>query len=109
MLYVALIFCWSSRPIPEGAPLPRFTGSDKLLHWAEYLLFGLLAFKAFAPHTSTQLFAVLLIALLYAASDEVHHLFVPQREASIFDWGADALGAFTALWVRTKFADHFRA
>ena len=109
ILYAVLIFYWSSRPIPEEAPLPRFAGSDKLLHWAEYLLFGLLAFKAFAPHTQTQLFAVLLIVLLYAASDEVHHLFVPQREASIFDWGADALGIFTALGLRWKLAAHFRA
>ncbi len=109
ILYAVLIFYWSSRPIPEEAPLPRFPGSDKLMHWAEYLLFGLLAFKAFAPRTNTQLFAVLLISLSYAASDEVHHLFVPQREASMIDWGADALGAFTALWVRAKFPDHFQA
>ena len=32
------------------------------------------------------------VTTLYAASDELHQLFVPGRDSSVFDWTADAIG-----------------
>lgn len=107
MIYAALIFYLSSQPIPEEAPLPSFPGSDKLIHWTEYFLFGLLALKACSPKSGRGVVVVVFISIGYAASDELHQLFVPTRVASIFDWGVDSLGVLSGLFLRRWFPDRF--
>ncbi|MCR4404686.1 MAG: VanZ family protein [Candidatus Acetothermia bacterium] len=97
LLYSGLIFWLSSLPLPEGSPVFPFAHGDKLWHFLEYLLFGLLAWKAFNPRDARGLGLALIIALAYAGSDELHQLFVPTRSASILDWGADSLGALGGL------------
>jgi VanZ family protein len=34
-----------------------------------------------------------ILASVYAATDEWHQLFVPQRSADVADWAADVVGA----------------
>lgn len=99
IIYAALIFWLSSRPFPAGPPLFHFDYGDKLWHLLEYLLFGLLAWKAFLPRSRGGLALALFISLGYAGSDELHQLFVPTRAASLLDWGADALGAIGGLFL----------
>ena len=103
-LYAGLIFYLSSRPFPAGTPLFRFRYSDKLLHFLEYIIFGLLAWQAFLPRDARGLALTLLIACGYAGSDELHQAFVPTRTASIFDWLADAGGIIAGVALL-----HFRA
>jgi len=100
--YLAVIFVGSSIP---GLPDPGV--SDKTAHLAEYGVLGVLMVRGLvgrawtSPSLVAALSAVLLCAL-YAASDEVHQLFVPTRQFDVFDMIADASGAALAagmLWA----------
>jgi len=47
----------------------------------------------------------LLLVVLYAATDEFHQLFVPNRQASVIDVLIDSTGAFIGLlvaWIVSK-------
>jgi VanZ family protein len=44
----------------------------------------------------------LLLAIVYAASDEIHQTLVPGRNGSILDVLIDGSGALTALWIFSK-------
>jgi len=98
--YAALIFFVSSMTkFPDTTPY--FFGADKLAHFAEYFLFGLLirrwldslarpSFKRHAFWLTTA------FGLLYAVSDEWHQSFVPGRDASLWDVFFDGSGIMTA-------------
>jgi VanZ family protein len=98
--YASLIFYFSSLSHPEER-LPEFLIkeiSDKLLHLMEYGMLATLCYRAFrwaaAPSAARRAVVLaILVASAYAATDEVHQLFVPLREASWMDWTADTIGA----------------
>ena len=87
----------SSPPVPGNV-------NDKLLHTIEYFGLGLLVFRAIAggllrrPSATTVAFC-LLITVAYAASDEMHQFFTPDRTPDVRDLLADATGATLALIV----------
>jgi len=89
-VYASLVFIMSSMTMSGGQPLLRFRGGDKVLHFLEFGLFYLLAWKAFSRH---RFVAAFLLTAFYAGSDEFHQIFVFTREASILDWLADIAGA----------------
>ncbi len=93
LAYAALIFWLSSQPNPLPALTERFW--DKAVHFAEYGALGALLLVALRESRVAPLRAAVLAALvasLYAASDEVHQSFVPERDADVRDWLADTLG-----------------
>jgi VanZ family protein len=102
IVYAGLIFLLSALPHPEEA-LPSFMGgiSDKVLHLIEYGVLGALCYRAFrraagewgARHA---LWLAILTATMYGVSDELHQIFVPPREADLWDLAADAGGAALA-------------
>ena len=81
--------------------------SDKMAHFSEYAVLGLLLARALAgPRwlsiTLPYVAGALILAALYGASDEFHQWFVPGRDADLRDLAADALGACAstgALWA----------
>jgi VanZ family protein len=94
ILWMALIFYLSSQSDP--APAVTAVVWDKALHLAGYavqaILFGrALTGEGFGP-AGAALGAVVL-ASLYAASDELHQAWTPMRMADARDWVADTLGA----------------
>ncbi len=94
-LYAGIIFYISSipKPLPQIS-IPYF---DKFLHVIEYVIFGILAARAFknSPrevlHKNFKILAVL-AAVAYGTSDEFHQLFVSYRACDIFDIMADLVG-----------------
>ena len=85
----------------------------KCAHLAEYAILGLLVWRALrkpVPHDPrpwrwSSAGGALLIIALYASSDEIHQLFVPQREGKIHDVVIDTIGAalaLLALWAIGK-------
>jgi VanZ family protein len=81
----------------------------KCAHFVNYFIFGLLLFRAIRmPHRGWHwrwAFLALLIAALYASSDEIHQIFVPSRGASIWDALLDtaaAGAAQAAIWAAMK-------
>ena len=100
LVYAALIFHFSS----ESDPLPfvRVTVWDKALHTIEYAGLAVLVARAlFAEGLSAVVGISVSIAVvaLYAATDEWHQLYVPSRDASVFDWTADLVGAAVGTTV----------
>jgi VanZ family protein len=85
-LHVGIIWAFSSRAGSEvGLPPPW----DKAAHFFSFALLGFLFAKAFnSPRLGFAL------AALYGIVDELHQSFVPLRDASFWDWVADALGAY---------------
>ena len=72
-------------------------------HVVEYFIFGVLLFRAVrAPVRGWDVrwaFLAILIAALYASSDEIHQIFVPSRGASIWDALLDTGAASVAQLV----------
>ena len=100
------IFILSSRsklPLPDSALFP---GMDKVLH---ALAFGCFAFSfsywlgrdMWKSKPAVCVLIVCIAAACYGASDEIHQMFVPGRDASVYDWIADCTGALAASLLRT--------
>ena len=94
LLYMALIFLFSSFPPPME--LPSFSFADKLAHLLEYGLLASLIYFALEKSQANfhPIFIPFLIAFLFGVSDEVHQYFVPGRDADVIDAVADAMGSF---------------
>jgi VanZ family protein len=106
---MSLIFYLSSL-----SGLPDFRGFDiamkKGAHLTVYAFLYLLLFRAFhsvrpesgRPSSRIYFFAVV-VAVLYAVSDEVHQSFVPLRNATLRDVVIDSVGIFLmSLLIRKK-------
>ena len=71
-------------------------------HFLAYFILGILitiAFKSSGAHRFHNLFIVLLFCIIYAASDEVHQMFVAGRGPRISDIYIDSVGAMAGITV----------
>jgi VanZ family protein len=101
--WAAVIFAFSSMP-SLGTDLGTWDLIlRKAAHVVEYAILGALLFRA----TRSPLLAVLL-AGLYAVSDEVHQTFVEGRVGAPLDVAIDTLGAAVGVFVWTRLADRRR-
>jgi len=94
LIYAGLIFALSCLPFSGGRPILPIPYGDKVIHFGEFFLFALLAAKSSLG--KRPLVAAVLLAGFYGGTDEFHQIFVPARDASIVDWGADLAGALCA-------------
>ena len=86
-----------------------FPFSDKVFHLVLYFGLGgltLWALRMTRLNGKISIFYIAFICVaLYGLSDELHQLFVPGREFSLFDLLADAVGAafgiLIAAWLAT--------
>jgi VanZ family protein len=74
----------------------------KLAHITEYAIFGLLLYHSFEPRhpegwNTRSAFSALVVAGLFALTDEYHQSFVPGRTASLVDCGIDTAGALLGM------------
>ena len=117
VLFAALIIFVSTMSSVSPPPL-GVTWTDKIYHFGEYFVYGLLIFHAFPNlHTSPKrkFYYVLLFlfGLAYGAIDERVQYYIPNRDSSPFDWMADAIGYLSAgtvfLVLRYRVARRSRA
>ena len=101
-LWVALILAVTSVPT---IPVPGRSGADKLGHFTLYFVLGLLTIRAGSGRApSGRRVAITLLAIaLFAAADEWHQRFIPERSAELADWVADVCGAAAAIATFTVF------
>jgi VanZ family protein len=96
IIYAIFIFLVSSIP---GNYIPNiFNFQSTVFHITEYAVFAFFinrALKACYPAAVpvNRFVWVLLIAVVYAISDEFHQKFVPNRSCSLYDVFCDGLGA----------------
>ncbi|MBR5507134.1 MAG: VanZ family protein [Clostridia bacterium] len=78
----------------------------KMCHFSEYALLSFLSFKmlvSYGLNRKNTLYAVL-IAVVYAVSDEIHQYFIPGRACRLFDIFLDSLGALTGWYITNRFS-----
>jgi VanZ family protein len=102
--WVVVIFVVSSIPAPPTLG-PEFPFRDKLAHFVEYVILGLLLFRSVRWEISASRWAtfgfLLSVAATMGALNELCQSFVPAREMSIGDWVADAAGAAAGIALLT--------
>jgi VanZ family protein len=100
VLMMGAIFFFSSIP---GSRLPFFGQWDVVVkkggHLTGYAMLGVAYFYALPPRLSISYRALmaLLMAVMFAVSDEFHQFFVEGRHSQLRDVMIDTLGATTAL------------
>lgn len=98
VVWAGVIFFLSSRP---GGDFPSWgIWVQKSFHVAEYALLAALLYRALRGHRlaiRTALLGAWVVAILYAASDEIHQLFIASRSGALTDVGIDAAGAALGL------------
>jgi len=105
LAYCGLIFYGSSRSYNINSfSIP---GTDKLIHFCEYFLLLVFTLRCFCyaggatVRKHCALFSII-FCLFYAASDELHQLFVPHRDCSLLDFAVDGAGILAAAWLLRK-------
>ena len=111
LAYMGAIFYMSSLP-GEDLPLPQFFLSDKIAHFITYAGLGvLIAFRAGLTDLLRGRHVVRwtkggwigpLVGIAYAAFDEFHQYFVPNRTLSAGDFAADVAGLLLGYWLVRK-------
>lgn len=105
VLWLLFIFVLSSMSIPV-AKLKAFRHQDKLVHFIEYGVLGMLLVRGVflsMERRRRNYWLCILVAVLYGLTDEFHQLFVPYRTADWMDWVADSLGIFVFAWTWLAF------
>jgi VanZ family protein len=97
VLWAAVIFAFSSIPSLSTHLGTWDTILRKLAHVTEYAVLGGLLLRALRSPA-----AAVVVATLYAVTDEVHQLFVEGRHGAPLDVAIDAVGALAGvlLWQR---------
>jgi len=110
IVWALAIFVSSSIPADKLPELVIFK-VDKLTHFVVFFLFAVLIHRAakfqnrFPSLSHHSLMVTVVVTILYGVVDEVHQSFVPNRDSSVMDLIADAVGATlyaTAVWLREK-------
>jgi VanZ family protein len=104
--WAAVIFLLSSIPGRSMPDVPQLK-YDKVLHALVYSVLGgsfYLALRHASSLTRARLVAAAaLFAIAYGVTDEVHQLFVPGRNADLFDVVADGVGGLLGASIATRF------
>jgi VanZ family protein len=105
-LFVRPFLLWLNPHMSEETIERVHYGIRKTAHFVEYAILGFLIWRvvqsaaALSGHGPAWHFRfALLLAALYAASDEAHQIFVPSREAAVRDVLIDTCGAGAGLAV----------
>jgi len=86
------IITWVASWLPFE--LDAVAGLDKIVHAVFYGIFAFFIFGA-----SRRYVLSLVIASLYGVTDEFHQSFIEGRDADVWDWVADTVGASLALFA----------
>lgn len=100
MAVIYLLSAQSQFPQPEQRWLDFVL--EKSAHIIEFAVLGILLLRALEPQGARDrrfTGAAVLLAWLYALSDEYHQAFVPGRAADWTDIAADWTGALVATWL----------
>ncbi len=103
VLFSSLIFYLSSQSYFPIIP-QDILNQDKIIHLLLYTAYGLSSmFFIFAiikdkKNMIKVYFIAILLAVVFAASDEFHQSFVPNRTCDIFDFLTDVIGILFSIY-----------
>jgi len=115
IVYAGLIF-FASTFSEAPFDLPKFILKDKLMHFIEFAIFGILLWRSAnrwkLSLTKIKLSIIaIVIGSIYAAFDEYHQFLIPGRKCDFSDWIADAIGLAVGIAIAYIFISdkrHFR-
>lgn len=106
LIWMGVIFFFSSRMrVSVSSEYVLNFIFFKTLHILEYAVLFALSYRAFCTTVSGRsatlnaFIYAFLLSVVYAASDEIHQMFVQTREGTVRDVIIDALGALSAWMV----------
>lgn len=110
--WMGVIFFFSSQPGEESAKVSGFF-AEKLMeifgtyngyvirkagHVSEYLILGILTFNLLKRMKVKKYFiSAILVCIVYAATDEIHQMFVPGRGPSVSDVLLDSVSSAVGI------------
>jgi VanZ family protein len=100
MVLIFILSAQSQLPAPEQRWLDFLF--EKSAHTFEFAVLGVLSLRALAAESSVNrrsFMVAVILAWLYALSDEFHQSFVPGRSADWIDVLFDWLGAVVGAWL----------
>jgi len=101
ILWMSLIFYWSSIPdLKSSLPTLYDTILRKGAHISEYAVLAWLVSWAWGRVKHD--WYLLAFCLAYAASDEMHQLFIRDRSGQLIDVLIDTIGIIIGLWLYKK-------
>lgn len=93
LLLMAVLTWFNAQPAAAGlVPAPW----DLLAHFAVFFVLALLLLRGLGPQ---RLWLVVLLAIAYAAFDELRQLTLPGRHASFMDFAADVLAVAASMAI----------
>lgn len=106
-LYRALFLGWAAltfllTSIPRMSLAPDVPHVDKVAHFLFYGVMGLtcaLWRRESGRSRKSAALAAWALMLLLGAVDEIHQIWIPGREADLFDWMMDAAGGGAGAWL----------
>jgi VanZ family protein len=108
ILVMAVIFWASATP---SSRLPSFGLVDTLVkkggHFLGYALLGIANVFGFGKPSSRTILTAILLAFLYACTDELHQMSTAGRHPSPVDVGIDTLGATTGALLANRYLKIF--
>ncbi|MHB8970861.1 MAG: VanZ family protein [Pirellulaceae bacterium] len=99
LLYWAALMAGTHLP---GSAVPATPVSDKSLHFMAFLGLGFLlawTWTTRRPFLPVGAFVAVLIAVAYAAIDEITQAFIPGRFADVVDWYYDVAGTIAGTTI----------
>jgi VanZ family protein len=104
IILMTVIFLLSSTP---SSGLPNFGIWDliikKMGHMIGYAILALAFVRGLGGDSQKNTILAFSLAVLFAATDEIHQAFVPGRGAAWYDVVIDAVGAAAGLFAKSKF------
>ena len=98
-VWAAVLFFLSALPGLDRPPY-LFQGEDKLAHAGLYaVLAATLAWGHSKSAAPPPVWVLVVLGVVYGASDEWHQSFVAGRDPSLGDWTADIVGVLLGYWV----------
>ena len=106
-IYMILIFYFSSQSyIAVGGGVGKgIWFMSYIKHFIEYFILGILVYRGFfnSKFKKGTINLSLIFSGLYSISDEIHQYFVPGRNFSFFDLGADFFGVIIGIMIISFF------
>ena len=99
--YMVLILCISAIPA-NSIPSLGFQHADKVAHFLEYSILGILAVHSFIPKKGYQLLYIIFSGFVFGVFDEWWQSFISDRHTSFFDLLADNIGMLVGSSVFYK-------